>query len=82
MAVAMYEMDFLHDILDVDLAIAWIKDLRALGVEIPKTLSKSDNNFFEPYAEGTIGATKIAESDGTCEQASVIGPSLWPRPQQ
>eukprot|EP00518_Triparma_eleuthera_P001291 CAMPEP_0182458630 /NCGR_PEP_ID=MMETSP1319-20130603/3930_1 /TAXON_ID=172717 /ORGANISM="Bolidomonas pacifica, Strain RCC208" /LENGTH=483 /DNA_ID=CAMNT_0024657355 /DNA_START=182 /DNA_END=1633 /DNA_ORIENTATION=- len=79
LAVAMYEMDFLHDILDVDLAIAWIEDLRALGVELPKLLSKSNDNFFEPYAQGTVGATKIVESDGTCEQASVEEPSVWAR---
>ena len=72
-------MDFLHDILDVDLAIAWIEDLRALGVELPKLLSKSNENFFEPYAQGTVGATKIVESDGTCEQASVEEPSVWAR---
>lgn len=73
----MYEMDFLHDRLDVDLAIAWIKDLRCIGVEIPKTLSQSDGGYFEPYARGTVGSTKIFKSDGTCEQASVTDPSLW-----
>lgn len=76
----MYEMDFLHDRLDVDLAIAWIKDLRGIGVEIPKTLSQSDGDYFEPYASGTVGSTKIFKSDGTCEQASVTEPSLWPVP--
>jgi hypothetical protein len=80
MAVAMYEMDFLHDRLDVDLAIAWIKDLRGLGVEIPKTLHQSDEDYFEPYASGTVGFTKIFKSDGTCEQASVTEPSLWAVP--
>jgi hypothetical protein len=80
MAVAMYEMDFLHDRLDVDLAIAWIKDLRGIGVEIPRTLSQSDEDYFEPYAGGTVGSTEIFKSDGTCEQASVTEPSLWTVP--
>lgn len=80
MAVAMYETDFLHDRLAVDLAIAWIKDLRGIGVEIPETLSQSDGDYFEPYASGTVGSTKIFKSDGTCEQASVTKSSVWAVP--
>lgn len=68
----MYEMDFLHDCLDVDLAIAWIKDLRGIGVVKPRTLSLSDGDSFEPYASGTVGPTKIFKS--------VTEPSLWTVP--
>jgi hypothetical protein len=68
MAVARYEMDFLHDPLDVDLAIAWIEDLRGTGVAMPNTLSQSDRGYLSAYANRTDGALEIIKSDGTCEQ--------------
>jgi len=77
MAIAMYEMDFLHDPLDVDLAIAWIQDLQGIGVAMPKMLSQSEKGYFSPHANGTVGSLKIVRSDGTCEQSSVAEPSLW-----
>ncbi|EWM20265.1 Protein of unknown function DUF288 [Nannochloropsis gaditana] len=77
MAIALYEMDFLHDPLDVDLAIAWIQDLQGIGVAMPKTLSQSEKGYFIPRASGTVGSLKIVKSDGTCEQSSVTEPSLW-----
>jgi hypothetical protein len=77
MAIAMYEMDFLHDPLDVDLAIAWIQDLQDIGVAMPKMLSQSEKGYFSPHANGTVGSLKIVRSDGTCEQSSVAEPSLW-----
>ncbi|TFJ83099.1 hypothetical protein NSK_005621 [Nannochloropsis salina CCMP1776] len=80
MAVARYEMDFLHDPLDVDLAIAWIEDLRGTGVAMPNTLSQSDRGYLSAYANRTDRALEIIKSDGTCEQASVTEASLWALP--
>eukprot|EP01047_Picozoa_sp_COSAG01_P009031 COSAG01_NODE_365_length_18082_cov_9.136518_13_plen_608_part_00 len=77
LAILMFEMDLLHESLDVDLAVAWLHDLQAVGVELPSLIPPSNDNYFKPQPRGKLGKTAVVQSDGSCEQKSVSAPSLW-----
>ena len=73
-------MEIIEEI-DVQLAIAWLHDLRQAGVAMPALLPASDELFFEALnpADSALLADQahIVEGDGSCEEGVAEAHSLW-----